>query len=221
MRILRFASVTVALLLGGASAASAAGCREEVLAALDKQRKAPAFRMETNMVSEQGPVAMTVEYMPPDKMRQRVTLAIDPKPVETILVAGKAWSREGDAWKELSPDVTAEMVAQLDETLGDDAGTIGTVGCLGSTAIDGQDLTAYRVENDAQVGPQDRSPDAKQKAAAALADEGRPLRMFYIDPKTGLPVRSVFARANKLDKPIFKAIYSYPTDIAIVAPAAK
>ena len=198
-----------------------ADCRDEVLAALDKQRKAPGFRMETNMVSEQGPVKMLVDYLPPDRMRQRVTAAISPVPVETVLVGGKAWSKDGDKWTELSPDITGEMVNQLDETLGDDRGTIGTVACLGSTAIDGQDLTVYRVENDAQVGPEDRSPDAKEKAKAALADDGRALRMFYIDPKTGLPVRSVFARANKLDKPIFKAVYTYPTDLKIDAPTAK
>jgi hypothetical protein len=195
-----------------------ADCKDEVLSALDKQRKANGFRMETNMISEQGPVKMVVDYMPPDRMRQLVTVAVSPKPVETILVAGKAWSKDGEAWSQLSPDVAAEMVTQLDETLGDDRGTIGTVACLGSTAIDGQELIAYRVENDAQVGPEDRSPDAKAKAKAALEDEARPLRLFYVDPKTGLPMRSVFARANKLDKPIFKAIYAYPADIKIEAP---
>ena len=214
------AAAFVLAVLAAASPARA-DCKEEVLAALEKHRKAPAFRMETNMVSEQGPVKMTVDYMPPDRMRQLVSVAVDPKPVETILIAGKAWSKDGDVWKELATDIAAEMVTQLDETLGDDRGTIGTVACLGSTAIDGQELTAYRVENDAQVGPVDKSPDAADKAKAALADEGRPLRMFYLDAKTGLPMRSVFARANKLDKPIFKAVYSYPADIKIDAPATK
>ena len=214
-------AASAALLCLCMAAPAFADCKEEVLAALDKQRKAPAFRMETNMVSEQGPVQMTVEYQPPDRMHQLVTVAVNPKPVETILVAGKAWSKDGDAWKELAPDIAGEMITQLDETLGEDRGTLGTVACLGSTAIDGQDLTAYRVENDAVAGPEDRSPDAKEKAKAALADEGRPLRMFYIDPKTGLPMRSIFARANKLDKPIFKAVYTYPPDIKIEVPASK
>ena len=38
------------------SNASYAECKDEVLASLDKQRKSQAFRMETNMISEQGPV---------------------------------------------------------------------------------------------------------------------------------------------------------------------
>lgn len=214
---LRAATLAVVFALAGAQSAHA-DCKDEVLAALDKQRKSTAFRMETNMVSEQGPVQMTVDYMPPDRMRQTVVVAINPKPIETILVGGKAWSKDGADWTPLSAEVAGDLATQLDETLGDDRGTIGTVGCLGSTAIDGQDLVAYRVENDAQVGPTDRSPDAREKARAALADEGRPLRMFYIDPKTGLPIRSIFARANKLDKPIFKATYSYPSDIKIEPP---
>ncbi len=218
MRTFLAATLATSLLALCAAAPVLADCKDEVLAALDKQRKAPSFRMESNMVSERGPVKMSVDYMPPDRMRQVVSSAIDPQPVESILVGGKAWSKDGDAWKELALDIAGDMVNQLDETLGDDRGTIGTVACLGTTAIDGQELTAYRVENDAQIGPVDKSPDAAEKARAALADEGRPLRMFYVDPKTGLPMRSVFARANKLDKPIFKAIYTYPAGITIDAP---
>ena len=219
MRNVFTAAAAMTLLIAAGTAH--AECKDEVLSALDKQRKAAAFRMETNMISENGPVKMTVEYLPPGRMRQVVSIAVDPKPVESILVAGKAWSKEGDTWTPLAEDVAKDMAAQLNETFGDDSGTIGTVACLGSTAIEGQELIAYRVENDAQIGPVDKSADAAEKARAALADEGRPLRMFYVDPKTGLPMRSVFARANKLDKPIFKAVYTYPADIKIEAPADK
>ena len=214
-------TTAAAMTLLFAAAPAHAVCKDEVLSALDKQRKAAAFRMETNMISENGPVKMTVEYLPPGRMRQVVSIAVDPKPVESILVAGKAWSKEGDTWTPLAEDVAKDMAAQLNETFGDDSGTIGTVACLGSTSIEGQELIAYRVENDAQTGPVDKSTDAAEKARAALADEGRPLRMFYVDPKSGLPMRSVFARANKLDKPIFKAVYTYPADIKIEAPEAK
>ena len=198
-----------------------AECKDEVIAALSKQRKSKAFRMETSMVSEQGPVKMTVEYVPPGRMHQVVTVAVEAKPTETLVVDGRAWAKDGDAWEELSADTAKQMVSQINEQLSDEEGAIGTVACLGSTALDGQELMAYRIENDAQTGPKDMSSDAKEKAAAALAEEDRPLRMFYVDPKSGLPVRSVFARANKLEKPIFKASYSYPADIAIEAPKGK
>jgi hypothetical protein len=217
MRIL-----TAAFLFATAAVAAvpaAADCKDEVLAALAKQRKAPAFRMDSAMLSEQGPMRMVVDYLQPDRMRQVVSLAISPdKSTETILIGSTAWGRDGTGWTELSPDITREIINQREETLGEDAGTIGTVACLGSTAIDGRELIAYRIENDAQVGPVDRSPDAKANAAKALADETRPLRMFYVDPASGLPARSVFARANKLDKPIFKADYSYGSNIKIEPP---
>ncbi|MCK9912941.1 hypothetical protein MXD81_27550, partial [Microbacteriaceae bacterium K1510] len=41
---------------------------------------------------------------------------------------------------------------------------------------------------------------------------------IYVDPTTGLPVRSIYARANMLDKPIFEATYTYPADIKIDTP---
>lgn len=210
------------LLLMAASAGietAAAACQNEVLAALEKQRKAAAFRMQTSMLSEQGPLRMVVDYRAPDRMRQVVTRAIAPdQSTETILVGSKAWGKDGATWVELSAEVTRDLSGQLDEVFGDAAGAIGTVACLGSTSIDGRELMAYRIENDAQVGPKDMSPDAKAKAAAALADPSRPIRMFYIDPKSGLPARSVFARADRMEKPVFKAEYTYDDAIKIEPP---
>ncbi len=201
------------------AAPAAADCKEEVLAALAKQRKADAFRMVSSMLSEQGPLKMTVEFSQPDRMRQVTALAISPdKKSETVLIGGKAWSKDGDAWVPLANDITKDMIAQRDEIMGDDAGIIGTVACLGSTSIDGRELIAYRIENDAQAGPRDMSPDAKEKAQKALTDEARPLRMFYVDPTAGLPVRSIFALANKLERPIFRADYTYSADIKIDEP---
>ena len=45
------------------------------------------------------------------------------------------------------------------------------------------------------------------------------VRMMYLDPKSGLPARSIFARADMLDKPIFKEVYTYPDEIKIEVPA--
>lgn len=211
------AALPVAVLAGATFAH--ASCKDEVLAALAKQRKAEAFRMESTMLSEKGPLKMTVEYAQPNRMRQITSLAISPdKKSETVLVGGEAWSRDGESWVKLPSDITKDIIAQRDEVMGDETGTIGTVACLGSTAIEGRELMVYRIENDAQTGPRDMSPDAKDKARKALADEARPLRVFYVDPNTGLPVRSIFALANKTDRPIFRADYSYSSDIRIEAP---
>ncbi|MGK3882474.1 hypothetical protein ABI028_15835, partial [Enterococcus faecium] len=66
-------------------AAVHAECKDEVLAALDKQRKSKAFRMETSLVSESGPVSMSIDYLPPGRMHQVVTTKVDNKTSETIL----------------------------------------------------------------------------------------------------------------------------------------
>ena len=58
-----------------------------------------------------------------------------------------------------------------------------------------------------------RTSARRQAEKPKLPD--RPVRVIYVDPTTGLPMRSIFARANKLDKPIFEATYSYPADIKI------
>ena len=59
---------------------------------------------------------------------------------------------------------------------------------------------------------------AAEEAKNKPKEPDAPVRMFYTDPKTGLPVRSVFGRASRLDRPVFKAVYTYPTDIAIEEP---
>ena len=209
-RILTAIALTLAL-----SAVAEAGCKEEVSTALDRQRKASAFRMETTMIGEDGKINMTVDYVLPDRMRQIVKSAKDPEPVETVVVGNYAWSRrQNEPWTQLNPQITSALVTQMQDTLGDDAGTLGSFDCLGKQPLDGKDTLAYQGENDDPNAPKDMSPGAKDKPK--LPD--RPVRVIYVDTTTGLPVRSVFARADKLDKPIFGATYSYPVDIKIDSP---
>jgi hypothetical protein len=211
-RILTAIALTLAL-----SAVAEAGCKEEVSTALERQRKTSGFRMVTTMISEDGKIDMTVDYLLPDRMRQIVKSAKDPDSVETVVVGNYAWSRRvGDEqWSLLNPEITSELVKQMQDTLGDEPGQMGSFDCLGKKPVDGKDALAYQGENDA--GPKDVSEGAKDKPK--LPD--RPVRVIYVDTTTGLPVRSVFARANNLDKPIFEATYSYPVDIKIDSPLPK
>jgi hypothetical protein len=209
-RMMTAIALTLAL-----SATAEAGCKEEVSTALDRQRKTSAFRMETSMVNEDGKVDMTVDYVLPNRMRQVIKSTKDPEPVETVVVGNYAWSRrQNEPWAVLNPQITSALVTQMQDTLGDDPGNLGSFECLGKQPIDGKDALAYQGENDATTGPKDMSAGAKDKPK--LPD--RPVRVIYVDTITGLPIRSVFARADKLDKPIFQAIYSYPVDIKIDSP---
>jgi hypothetical protein len=201
-------------LLFAASGAQAASCKDEVASALERQRKSSGFRMHTMMISEDGKVDMTVDYVLPDRMRQVVKSAKDPEPIETVLVGNLAWSRRGDGpWTPLNAQLTNALVTQMEETLGNDPGSVGEFDCLGKKPVDGKDMLAYQGEND-PGGPKDLSKEKPPK----LPD--RPVRIIYVDTITGLPMRSIFARANRLDKPIFEAIYTYPIDIKIEAPKA-
>jgi hypothetical protein len=209
----RLLMATVVLIAAGA-AAQAASCKDEVNSALERQRKSSGFRMHTMMISEDGKVDMTVDYVLPDRMRQVVKSAKDPEPIETVLVGNLAWSRRGDGpWTPLNAQLTNALVTQMEETLGNDPGSVGEFDCLGKKPVDGKDMLAYQGEND-PGGPKDLSKEKPPK----LPD--RPVRIIYVDTITGLPMRSIFARANRLDKPIFEAIYTYPIDIKIEAPKA-
>jgi hypothetical protein len=209
MRRLLMATV---LLMAAGAAADAASCKDEVASALDRQRKSSGFRMQTKMISEQGLVDMTVDYVLPDRMRQVIKSTADPAPMETVLVGNLAWMRrEGEPWTPLNPKLTNDLVTQLEENLGDNPGELGDFECLGKQPVGGKDMLAYQGEND-PPGPKNLSKEKPPKLP------NRPVRVIYVDPITGLPTRSIFGRADKLDKPIFEATYSYPVDLKIEAP---
>lgn len=207
-RMLLAIAVTIA-----AVTAAKADCKDEVAAALERQRKSSGFRMQTQMITEEGKVDMTVDYVLPDRMRQVIKSQKDPLPIETVLIGDRAWSRrEGDPWTMVNPQLTSALAKQMDETVGDVVGELGDFECLGKKDVDGKSMLAYQGENES--GPKNLSPGAKDKPK--LPD--RPVRVIYVDTITGLPIRSIFARANLLDKPIFEATYSYPADIKIEVP---
>ena len=201
-------NLTAAVLLIAATAAAQAACKDEVAAALEKQRKTSGFHMDTTMLSPDGRVHMMVDYLLPDRMRQIVGLVGDPKPVETILIGKEAWSRQDGPWSPLQAQVAYQLSEQMQDTVGDDTSKSGDFECLGKMAVDGKDYLAYQGEN--------QPPDAKEPPKKT---PDRAIRIIYVDPTTGLPARSIYARANKLDKPIFEANYSYPADIKIDTPA--
>lgn len=200
--------LTAVVLMIAASAAADAACKDEVAAALEKQRKTSGFHMDTTMLSPDGRLHMTVDYLLPDRMRQIVGLVDDPKPVETVLIGTQAWSKQDGPWTPLQAQLASQLAEQMQETVGDNDAKLGDFECLGKMSVDGKDYLAYQGEN--------LSPDAKTPPPKT---PDRAIRIIYVEPTTGLPMRSIYARANKLDKPIFEATYSYPADIKIDAPA--
>ena len=206
--------LTALALIIVAGPAAHAACKDEVASALERQRKTSGFRMQTKMLSEQGLVYM--------KVAQRYTIAWPGLPRRQSPSRRDhrhrqdALSRlEGEQWRPLHPQMADALAAQMQETVGDDPGTLGEFECPGKQPVADKNFLAYQGEN-VEPGPKDLSPGQAEKPK--LPD--RPVRVIYVDPTTGLPMRSIFARADKLDKPIFEAIYSYPADIKFDAPQA-
>jgi hypothetical protein len=179
-------------------------CSEEVAAALQKLRKSSWFRMTSNMITENGPSTMEVDYILPDRMHQKVTNTVTKASSEIILIGQEAWSRKGDgAWTLLPANVAGQLLTQLDETVLQEQTDIGAYACKGRVKLDGRDVMSYRLESTPGQGD---------------TFKNQTYRMFYVDVMTGLPVSNALLVPGRDDKPIFKTTYAFPLDLKIEAP---
>ena len=179
-------------------------CRDEVAGALQKLRKASWFRMTTNMITENGPTAMEVDYVLPDKMHQKVTQTLTKQTTEIVLVGDKAWGDQGKGWQVLSSDLTLQLKAQLYENVIEQQTDVGNYSCKGKTQIDGKDAMAYKLE--------------EEPSKDSTAPKNEAFRMFYVDATTGMPLSNALLAPGRENAPMFKASYSYPMDLKIEAP---
>lgn len=183
-------------------------CKDQVAAAFNKQRSSPAFSMVAHLMGENGPVEIDVDYIAPDRMRQKI-IAPNQQELETVLVGTRAWSRQGTNWEELMPAIAQTIIAQVREAVVDPPKDVSEFDCLGKVTLDGKQYLGYRsVEH-----------DAAPSAGAAVH------RTVYVDPETGLPAVNLVAEETPGGVPVFKGVYSYPTDLVIEgypgAPLAK
>lgn len=203
------AIAALAGVIGLAAAGPAlADCSTEVALAVNSQGKQKFLRKETSMITEAGPAKMVVEYQTPDRMRQVLTPLTEGKPVESIVVGEKAWTNSGDGWKEAPAQEAEQLVQFMIKSIAQVYQEVGKFECIGTETVEGRELRAYR-------GLDEAAKDGKE---GAKPPKNEAVRMVYLDPKTGLPARSILARAGFLDKPIFKEVYTYPDKIEIEAP---
>ncbi len=204
---------TIAIAAGMAVAGPAlADCSTEVAIAVNSQGKQKFLRKETNMITEAGPVKMTVDYQTPDRMRQVVTPLTEGKAVESIVVGEKAWTNNGDGWKEASAGETDQLVQYMIKSIAQVYQEVGKFECVGTEMVEGRELRGYRGIDEAP-----KPPPGKDGGQATFT-RNEAVRMVYLDPKTGLPARSIMARQGFLDKPLYKEVYTYPDNIEIEAP---
>ena len=212
-RLLAVSLIAAAASFGPANAAepgepgakqNANPCREEVSTALQKLRKSSWFRMDSNMLTENGPTNMTVEYVLPDKMHQTVTVVTTKQSSEVILVGKQAWGNEGKGWQVLPETVAQQVAAQMAENVVEQQQDVGNYSCKGRTKFEGRDVMGYRLED--------------EPAKGAEGPKNEAFRMFYVDAVTGLPVSNVLLTLGREDKPFFKTSYSFPLDLKIEPP---
>lgn len=179
-------------------------CRDEVSAALQKLRNSSWFRMETSMITENGPTNMVIDYVLPDRMHQKVNVVGQPVTQEIILIGKEAWSNEGDGWRILPKDITDQLVTQMQDNVVAQQSDVGNYSCKGRVKLDGKDVLSYKLEDEAPENSQGTKNEA--------------FRVFYVDVMTGLPVRNAIVTPGREDKPIFKTSYTFPLDLKVEAP---
>ena len=190
-------------LLVCAPAALAEDCSKDVAAAIEKQRTSKAFRIALTQGTAEGPVDMTVDYLPPDRMLQTVVGRHMPGKQQTMLVGTRAFAGSDGAYEELLPQFVQSIVAEVATAVAKPQNITGFE-CVGKEAFEGKDYVAYRsVDKDAK-------PDSKPEDLLA--------RTIYVDTETGLPAFNVVAAEAGKGKPMMKVTYSYPTDVQIEIP---
>lgn len=212
-------SLAAALILAGHALPAAADCTNEVVQAFARLGNEKAVRKVQNVIGEQGPVVLTIEYVKPDRMRQITTKVVEPdKPIETILIGADAWANFGKGWGKLAEEDVKQFREFFRKTTEEAAQMVGLFECMGAETVDGQKVRAYRgLPPKKSDKPEDKkTPEEKSAEAAIAANEA--VRVVYVDPANGLPARTIFAVRDKLDKPIFREVFTYPTDLSIEPP---
>lgn len=211
-----------ALALLATAGAAHADCSNEVLQAFTRQSNSDMVRKEMNLIGEQGPFTMTIEYVKPDRMRQVVKPLTEPeKTTETVLVGSEAWSRPaGGAWSKVDPTTTEQIINFFKSTMAENPKNVGLFECMGAETVEGRKVRAYRgVDEPPQKTPEQIEAE-KRGEKGAEPPKNEAVRVIYLDVDTGLPARIIFAREGMLDTPIFKEVYTYPTDLKIEKPAS-
>jgi hypothetical protein len=179
-------------------------CSQEVAASLQKLRKSSWFRMTSNMITENGPSTMEVDYILPDRMHQKVTNTVTKASSEIILIGREAWSRRGEgSWTPMPANVAGQLQTQVEESVLVEQKDIGSYACNGKTKVDGHDVMSYKLESQPAKGESFRN---------------QTYRVFYVDAMTGLPYSNALLVPGRDDKPIFKTTYAFPLDLKIEPP---
>jgi hypothetical protein len=218
------AVATFALLCGVCTEASAE-CRDEVAAAFARLRNSgrPYRKEVTWVISDQQTAHATVEFLPPDRMREITSNGVPGYGAfETIRVGQRAWTKMGLwpwSWREWDPASMPTASEERDHPIPADA----VFECLGRVAYRGTAYLGYQTRFDRVILtvtlPNGASSEAQQQELLRkLQDMPREWRTVFVDPERMLPVYDLVAQENQLDSPRRQVQYSYPNRIRIALP---
>lgn len=194
--------------------ARAEDCTSVVTAAFEKLRNAQSFRMETKITNAQGRLNLTVDFMPPDRMHQKVRLDDQAQEMELIVIGDKAWSNQGQGWVALPENFATEVAKQVKATMAGATKAEAKYECGADEAVEGRPAASYVADL--------KAPEV-EKPGMSKGDTPEPAgpankQTLYIDKETGLPVRNVVTDGKDASKRLFDGWFRMASGIAIEPP---
>jgi len=165
-----------------------------VEAAFAKLRELPAFQMATTVVSEQGTLKMSVDYVPPDRMHQTVETGTSAGTVELIVIGSDAWSNQGSGWAPLPEKFATQVSSQMRLSLAQGQSRDTEYTCLGEQGFEDARYTAYRAE----------LPPTGAKVPTLAKPN---IQTVYVDKISGLPVRNIVTPQDEPEKRLFNGTF--------------
>jgi hypothetical protein len=196
--------------------AAVADCTTPVKDAFEKLRTSKSFRMETKIVNPQGKLSMTVDYMPPDRMHQKIRLDDSPQEMELIVIGEQAWSNQGQGWVPLPKNFSEEVSKQVKTTLAGATKVEASYACKTEETMDGKKVAAYEAE--LKVAPADEKVGAKPNDKPEASGPANK-QTLYVDTSTGLPLRNIVTDGKDPSKRLFDGWFRTAADISIEPPA--
>jgi hypothetical protein len=181
---IKILAVAILAVLCGACTEASADCRDEVAAAFERLRTSgrPYRKEVTWVISDQQTFHGTVEFLPPDRMREITTNGVPGYGAsETIRVGQWAWSGARVlpwTWHEWDPGSMQIVLEKSKDfsTLSDHPIAAETVfECLGRVAYKGTTYLGYRARLDKAIVsvfiPNTASSEAQQQALARRLEQ--------------------------------------------------
>ena len=149
-------------------------CRDEVATALTKLRKSSWFRMNTNMITENGPTAMVGRLRAARQNAPEGHADADQPDVGSHSGRRKGLGQPGHGWQELPNDMMNTLRSQMYDNVVQEQTEIGEYACKGKVQVEGRDALSYKLE--------------EEPTKDSTAPKNETFRMFYVDATTGLPL---------------------------------